>query len=224
VLSSADQLVQVNGAIRGKLLEYALLAQQAQSNSRVQFDNSLDLDKALDDAIIDAFDAHREMSSQALASKRIRDQIKHILLGPGQLHETLRASLEPTRPAQRWARQPQDALLLDPRRKLPRQRMLRTFVLPEHIHHPPALVLPQQLDAVDAAHEGLGVIWAVAGFVAAEGVGDVAEALAAAGDFGLEEALLQEVRAHRLDVLLDVHDSKRIFAVGPPAGRDHAGV
>lgn len=79
-------MVYVNGDIRGKLLEDQRLAEQARSNRKAQFDNSPDLNKALDDAIIDAFAAHREMSSQALASKRIRGHIKYILLGPGQLY------------------------------------------------------------------------------------------------------------------------------------------
>ena len=84
-LSDDDQLVYVNGVIMGKLLENEMLQQQASSNSKRQFDNSPDLDKALMDAIMDAFEAHQSMSAQALGSERVRAGLKDILLGPAQL-------------------------------------------------------------------------------------------------------------------------------------------
>lgn len=43
------------------------------------------------DAIIDAFEAHQSMSSQALGSERVRAGLKDILLGPAQLYEALRS-------------------------------------------------------------------------------------------------------------------------------------
>lgn len=89
-LTDDDQLVYVNGVIKGKLLENEMLVQQAASNSKEQFSNSPDLVKAITDAIIDAFDAHTKMSSQALGSQRIQDGIKDVLLGPAQLYEALR--------------------------------------------------------------------------------------------------------------------------------------
>lgn len=39
---------------------------------------------------MDAFEAHSAMSKQALDSQRVRDGIKDILLGPGQLWEGLK--------------------------------------------------------------------------------------------------------------------------------------
>ncbi|WP_027210545.1 type I restriction endonuclease subunit R [Burkholderia sp. WSM2232] len=90
-LTDDDQLVYVNGVIKGKLLENEMLVQQAASNSKEQFSNSPDLIKAITDAIIDAFDAHTKMSTQALGSQRIQDGIKDVLLGPAQLYEALRA-------------------------------------------------------------------------------------------------------------------------------------
>ena len=89
-LSDGDQLVYVNGALKGKLLENEMLAQQAASNTKEQFANSPDLGKALLDAIMDAFEAHQTMSTQALGSAKVREGLKDILLGPGQLYETLR--------------------------------------------------------------------------------------------------------------------------------------
>ncbi|MCV2438174.1 type I restriction endonuclease subunit R [Paucibacter sp. DJ2R-2] len=93
-LSDDDQLVYVNGVLRGKLLENDTLVQQAGSNTKEQFANSPDLGKALMDAIIDAFEAHQSMSTQALGSERVRDGLKDILLGPAQLYEALRARSE----------------------------------------------------------------------------------------------------------------------------------
>lgn len=90
-LTDDDQLVYVNGVLKGKLLENELLVQQAASNSKEQFANSPDLTDALMHAIIDAFDAHTTMSKQALDSARVRDGLKDILLGPAQLYEALRA-------------------------------------------------------------------------------------------------------------------------------------
>lgn len=90
-LTDDDQLVYVNGVLKGKLLENALLIQQAASNSKERFANSPDLKDALLHAIIDAFDAHTTMSKQALDSERVREGLKDILLGPAQLYEALRA-------------------------------------------------------------------------------------------------------------------------------------
>ncbi|MGF6379820.1 type I restriction enzyme R subunit [Paraburkholderia atlantica] len=90
-LTDDDQLVYVNGVLKGKLLENELLVQQAASNSKEQFASSPDLKDALLHAIIDAFEAHTTMSKQALDSERVRDGLKDILLGPAQLYESLRA-------------------------------------------------------------------------------------------------------------------------------------
>ena len=89
-LSDDDQLVYVNGVLKGKLLENETLVQQASSNSKEQFSNSPDLKNALLQAIMDALEAHQTMSSQALASERVRDGLKDVLLGPAQLYEALR--------------------------------------------------------------------------------------------------------------------------------------
>jgi type I restriction enzyme R subunit len=89
-LSDNDQLVYVNGALKGKLLENDTLVQQAASNSKEQFANSPDLKDAVMHAIMDALEAHTEMSSQALGSEKVREGLKDILLGPAQLYEALR--------------------------------------------------------------------------------------------------------------------------------------
>jgi type I restriction enzyme R subunit len=89
-LTEEDQLIYVNGVLKGKLLENKTLINQASSNEKVHFSNSPDLAAALTQAIMEAFEAHSAMSQQALASKKIQDGLKDILLGPGQLYEELR--------------------------------------------------------------------------------------------------------------------------------------
>lgn len=90
-LTDDDQLVYVNGVLKGKLLENETLMRQAASNSKEQFSNSPDLRDALLNAIMDAFDAHQTMSTQALGSERVREGLRDILLGPAQLYESLRS-------------------------------------------------------------------------------------------------------------------------------------
>jgi type I restriction enzyme R subunit len=89
-LTDNDKLVYVNNVIKGKLLESITLRQQAANNTKEQFANSPDLNKALLNAIMDALDAHSTMSTQALESEEVRERLKGILLGPAQLYEALR--------------------------------------------------------------------------------------------------------------------------------------
>ena len=94
-LTDDDQLVYVNGVLKGKLLENETLMRQAASNSKEQFANSPDLKDAVLHAIMDALDAHQTMSTQALGSERVREGLRDILLGPAQLYEALRAKSGP---------------------------------------------------------------------------------------------------------------------------------
>ncbi|ASP90304.1 type I restriction endonuclease subunit R [Sinorhizobium meliloti] len=93
-LTDDDQVIYVNSVLKGKLLESETLVQQAEHNTKEQFASSPDLSKAILDAIMDAFDAHSVMSKQALDSPKVREGIKDILLGPGQLWEGLRKKAE----------------------------------------------------------------------------------------------------------------------------------
>jgi type I restriction enzyme R subunit len=90
-LTEQDKLVYVNNVIKGKLLESETLRTQAANNSKEQFAASPDLDKSLDSAIIDAMDAHQEMSTQALNSAEVKRRLKEILLRHAGLYEALRA-------------------------------------------------------------------------------------------------------------------------------------
>lgn len=91
-LTDDDQLIYVNNVIKGKLLESEELRSQARNNSKSQFASSPTLSNAILDAIIDAMAAHESMSSQALNSAKVREGLRDVLLGPGQLYEELRRS------------------------------------------------------------------------------------------------------------------------------------
>ena len=67
-----DQLVYVNGVIMGKMLESETLRKQAANNSKEQFATSPDLGTELDNAIIEALDAHTLMSTKALNSSEVK--------------------------------------------------------------------------------------------------------------------------------------------------------
>ena len=94
-LSEQDKLVYVNNVLKGKLLESEKLWQQAASNTKEQFANSPDLKTEVVNATMDAHEAHNAMSTQALDSEAVRNGITEILLGPGQLYETLRSMQRP---------------------------------------------------------------------------------------------------------------------------------
>ncbi len=93
-LTEDDRLVYVNNVIKGKLLESVVLVQQAVNNTKEQFASSPDLSSELLNAIMDALAAHNAMSKQALESERVRNGLREILLGPGQLYEALRSRAE----------------------------------------------------------------------------------------------------------------------------------
>ncbi len=77
--------------IEVKLMESETLVQQANNNSKEQFSNSPALRQAILDAVIDALEAHSTMSRQALGSAEVRESLKDVLLGPGQLYEAPKA-------------------------------------------------------------------------------------------------------------------------------------
>jgi type I restriction enzyme R subunit len=89
-LTDDDQLIYVNGVLKGKLLESETLIEQAAANTKEQFAASPNLSEELMNAIMDALEAHTTMSNQALGSERIREGLKEILLGPAGLYEALR--------------------------------------------------------------------------------------------------------------------------------------
>ncbi|MDB5479881.1 MAG: hypothetical protein JWO83_934 [Caulobacteraceae bacterium] len=93
-LTDDDQLVYVNNVIKGKLLESRELVLQASNNTKAQFANSPTLSTEIMNAVMDALAAHETMSRQALGSQSVREGLKEVLLGPGQLYEALRDRAE----------------------------------------------------------------------------------------------------------------------------------
>ena len=89
--STQDQLSYVNGTIFGKVAESATLQQQARNNTKEQFATSPDLPHALQNAIMESFDAHTSMSTQALNSPIVLRGMLDILLNHAGLYESLRA-------------------------------------------------------------------------------------------------------------------------------------
>lgn len=81
----------VNGTIFSKVVACSRLQQQANSNSKEQFANSPDLIKELQNAIMESYDAHTSMSTQALNSPLVLRGMLNILLNHSPLYETLRA-------------------------------------------------------------------------------------------------------------------------------------
>jgi type I restriction enzyme R subunit len=89
-LTDDDQLIYVNNVIKGKLMECQELIVQAGNNTKAQFANSPTLSKEIMNAVMDALEAHTTMSKQAIASEKVRERLKEVLLGPAQLYEALR--------------------------------------------------------------------------------------------------------------------------------------
>ena len=89
--TAKDQLSYVNGTIFGKVVESSTLRQQAANNTKEQFANSPDLNPEVLNAIMESYDAHTSMSTQALNSPVVLRGIMDILLNHSQLYETLRA-------------------------------------------------------------------------------------------------------------------------------------
>src|SRR5258705_6684617 len=89
-LTDKEQLGHVTNVIKGKLLESQELVLQASNNTKAQFANSPTLSKEIMNAVMDALAAHTTMSKQAIDSEKVREGLKDVLLGPGQLYEALR--------------------------------------------------------------------------------------------------------------------------------------
>ena len=71
-------------------LECGELVIQASNNTKAQFANSPTLSKEIMNAVMHALAAHTTMSKQAIGSERVREGLKEVLLGPGQLYEALK--------------------------------------------------------------------------------------------------------------------------------------
>ncbi len=96
-LTDGDKLSAVN-TLGSKMLESAVLVQQAANNTKQQFSNSPDLTNALMNALMDSNTAHNIIFRQALESDKVRQGLLEVLLGPAQLYEALRSKGEGPQP------------------------------------------------------------------------------------------------------------------------------
>jgi len=84
-----DQLVYIQ-TLKEKMLESETLQQQAASNTKEQFRNSPDLKNQQQSAIMDALDAHQNLSKRALNSETVQSGMLHLLLEHFGLYEALK--------------------------------------------------------------------------------------------------------------------------------------
>ena len=96
--SEQDQLSYVNSTLFGKVAESQKLQAQASNNTREQFATSPDLPTVLQNAIMESYDAHTSMSTQALNSPVVLRGIMDILLNHTGLYETLRGRAQTQAP------------------------------------------------------------------------------------------------------------------------------
>ena len=95
------------------------------------------------------------------------------------------------------------------------------FFVPEDAEDVPAVLVVEELDGIDAAGEGF-FVGGVAGFVAGEDLGDVAEAVDFVDDGIFVEGMRFEVAAGEGDVFVGAHEAGgvvgRFFGDGSEAG------
>src|ERR1041385_7361884 len=96
-------------------------------------------------------------------------------------------------------------------------------MLPANRQYPPAFAVIEQLKAVDAAHERLGIARIIARFVRAPNVGNPAKLFSSPRDLFLVKAFLQK-RFHAGDVSFDVQHLRfevDIVSSGNARGRNY---
>ena len=91
--------------------------------------------------------------------------------------------------------------------------MLRAVLLPVNGHDPPAALSTYKLNAVDSAHERLGIVGAIARLVCAPNVSDISKLLGTARNFLFKESLLLKIRFHAGNVTFNIQDIRPAFVV-----------
>src|SRR5207249_11568862 len=81
--------------------------------------------------------------------------------------------------------------------------------LPVNVHDPPTLSVVEKLNAVDAAHKRLGIVFVMAGFINAPDMGDVAKLFRAPRDLLFVESILLKERFDARDESVDVQNLRR---------------
>ena len=93
-LTDKDKLIYVGTVIKEKLLESKTLQMQAKNNTKEQLRSSPDLLLNSQNAYMDAFEAHKSMSSQALNDSNIQQKILDLLIDKWDLWEELKEKAE----------------------------------------------------------------------------------------------------------------------------------
>jgi hypothetical protein len=92
------------------------------------------------------------------------------------------------------------------------QRVGGGFFVPEDAQDIPSVLVVEELDGVDAAGEGF-FVGGVAGFVAAENLGHVAEAVDFVDDSLFEERVGFEIWSGAIDVVVDIQQARGVVGV-----------
>lgn len=79
-LNSGD-LLNYAQYFRDKMLENSVLVNQAAANEIDQFGASLNFEKAMMKAVVDAFKSHKSMSEQVLNKDSVKEKLGDLLLG-----------------------------------------------------------------------------------------------------------------------------------------------
>jgi hypothetical protein len=93
-----------------------------------------------------------------------------------------------------------------------RNRVFGAFVLPINADDPPPRAIMEQLDAVNASHEWLGIVGIVPRLVRAPDVSDSAKLLGSSRDFFFKKTVPGKIPLHAIDVAIDIEQLRREFA------------
>src|SRR6266478_1285633 len=96
-----------------------------------------------------------------------------------------------------------------------RQRILFVLTLPEDRHHPPAVSVVHQLNAIDPSLKRFRVAWCVARFVSTENVRNLAKRFQLPCSLLLIETLFFKERLRSGDVVIDAQSTRTITACLP---------
>ena len=96
-----------------------------------------------------------------------------------------------------------------------RNRVLRSFVLPINRQDPPPAPVVEKLNAIDPAHEWLGIVRIVTRFVCAPNMRDLTELFDSPRDFLFVESSRPEISFHPGNVGIDIQNLRRKIDVVP---------
>src|SRR2546430_17495420 len=93
-----------------------------------------------------------------------------------------------------------------------RKRVFGAFVLPINADDPPPRAIIEQLEAVDPAHERIGILGIVPRLVRAPDMSDSAKLLGSSHDFFFKKTVPSKIPLHAIDVAIDIEQLRCEFA------------